>query len=210
MIGTLLREGGVSTILETELGRDEVLGWLADAYETAGWTVLGDSGARGGFQRAEARYPSRFCRGQDVVHVTLVTGGERLSVRYHQHEESPVSCDRMQRDYDTDATSNFEFPALVSPENADQRGQLSCSGPNEQAIGTGLVTNLSAAEVADHYGRQLTVAGWLPVAACWDGPVAVQVWQIEGTDDPLRGLLLVSERGVQTDVLLDVAWELPE
>lgn len=204
VVGTLARQEQLQAIIDSDLGSSELRGWLTTAYRSAGWTAIMEQPLRGGFNPSPDPAPAGFCRGDDQVGVDMRErpGGTRL-VYYHFRVSGSLPCGEQRRLRDR----QLAFPPLVAPSDAEQLGSSGCSGPSGRSVGTSLATDLEAVELLDHYSVQLSDAGWLPLASCWDGPVAVRVYQVHGedADEALRGLLLINKRPEITGVLLSVA-----
>lgn len=207
LVGSLRYDKSLSVIFESDLERKEAAAWIGRAYAAEEWVAIDYGRFQGGFNPSPVELPTQFCREGEMVMVTVqeYRQGSRLTYHHSADRRMGASCEAMQQR--TSPMRGFEFPQLVAPEGSDQQGATHCAGSNESAIGTGLLTELSALEVMDHYSSQLAEVGWLPVASCWDGPVAVQVWQIEGGDEPAGGMLVVNKRANLTSVLLSAAQE---
>ena len=208
VLGSLVGDESLIVLVESALGREEVSSWLDQTYRAASWMPIDFGRQRGGFNPSPAEVPSQFCRDGAMVHVGIEehADGSRLSYHYNSMRRMGMSCEAMQRN-GMDRMERFEFPPLTAPEGAEQRyGGGRCSGSGGESIGTGLFTDLQAVEVLDHYSAQLAEAGWLSVASCWDGPVAMQAWYIEGEEDePMSGMLLVERLGDRVTIQLSAS-----
>jgi len=163
VIGSIVRSdpAGTEIILDSPLKSQEAIAFYQDELTGEGWSEQSQEAYGPGF--VSALWPSQtFCEveGDIVVYISAVDVPDKptdLRVNIQsQAEYSPCKPDNTQGMDD----AYFLIPPLVSPAGALVRGGGSGSGPGEANVTASLKTDLAADELADHYGEQLSEAGW--------------------------------------------------
>ncbi|MGO8948972.1 MAG: hypothetical protein ACLQUY_15250 [Ktedonobacterales bacterium] len=224
VLGTLARsETNVEILLESDLTPEDIRTFYRTRLTALGWHEA-DFGSphQGGFLH------SRFGRSTNIV-FCQVQGGAGLTLNLAPPESTPttvrltLSLDRdmnpcareaMRRGDLRHHTPHDLIPALVPPQGAQQRSGGGGGSSNEVHTTATVITALGLDAVAQHYGDQLSQAGWKQTDVGTSGPLAWHTWQFTSDDqEPWTGLFFALKTpGKLDDYFLHVraAWSLPE
>jgi hypothetical protein len=136
---------------------------------------------------------SAFCRNREllVVNVTEAKGTETVVSFMHQGSQTRNACDPDATRAMTPGAINL-IPSLtpVPDESVISRGR---GGGNDEGYSEALIQGvLPVDEVLEHYARQLTAAGWTPVARTGVPGIAIATYTLrDSTARAWGGVLTV-------------------
>jgi hypothetical protein len=164
VIGSIARGESVGTeiILDVPMKPEAAIAFFREGYTGAGWSELSEAAYGTGFVSASS--PSQtFCYDEDEIMIYISAReipDEPTDVRVNiQRQVGYSPCDPDSTHGMDDAY--FLIPSLTSPSGTLVQTGGSSSGQGEASVTASLKTDLSADELAEHYGGQLSAAGWM-------------------------------------------------
>lgn len=185
VLGTVVSTSGAVVLAATNASADSLRAEYARALEPRGWKAWETRGrARGGFVGSVSEGPLLFCheRAQlQITHRRRATPPHDLELEYR---EGGGMCDEPMgpRSPQFVAIDEPRFPTLRSPEPPPGRPTSTCfarsgrQGGSGMSTGTIVSTDLPAAELLQHYGRQLEASGWSPPGRAGSPAAASATW----------------------------------
>ncbi len=208
IIGSIVRDSptGTEIILDVPLNSEEVINFYQDALTEEEWSVPPKEADGAGF--VSEPWPSQtFCYNDDEVVLymsVLEIPDEPTDVRVNIQspaQYSPCDPEGMHRMDD----SYFLIPPLKSPSGALVQTGGSSSGQDEASVTASLKTDLTSEDLANHYGVQLSEAGWTPEERGASQRVSWSSWTITDEEgDVWGGILIILES--PTDPEKRYAW----
>ena len=208
IIGSSVRgdPAGTEIILDVPLNSEEVINFYQDVLIEDGWLVPPEEPYGAGF--VSELWPSNtFCYNDDevVLYLSVVEiPDEPTDVRINiqspaQHSPcDPEGMHWMDESYGL-------IPTLTSPPGAMVQSGGSGSGQDDASVTATLITDLTAEDLANHYGVQLSEAGWTAGERGTSEQVSWSSWTIKDEDgDEWGGVLIILEGS--TDPEKRYAW----
>ncbi len=205
IIGSIVRgdNAGAQIILDVPLNSEEVINFYHEALIEEGWMV---SLEHAGF--VSAPWPSQtFCYNDDEVVLNLSAVeilDEPTDVRIHIQSPAHYSVCDPEGVYGMDESYGL-IPSLKPPPGALFLSGGSGSGQDEASATASLKTDLTAEDLANHYGVQLSEEGWTLGERGTSEQVSWSSWTIRYEDgDEWGGSLIILESS--TDPEKRYAW----
>jgi hypothetical protein len=197
VIGSIIRGETVGTeiILDVPFNPETAIDFYRDSFTGEGWSEPSEEAYGTGF--VTEPWPSQtFCYGDDelVIYISAMEIPDKpTDVRVNIQSQVGYSpCDPESTHGMDDA--NFLIPSLKSPSGTIVQSGGSSSGQDEASVTASLKTDLTAKELADHYGGQLSEAGWTLSESGSIKHESWSFWTIEDEEgDEWGGFLIVIE-----------------
>ncbi len=205
IIGSIVRGDPTSAriILDVPLNSEEVINFYQDALIEDGWMV---SLEHAGFVY-ELWQSQTFCYNDDevVLYVSAVEiPDEPTDVVINIHSPSQYSPCDPEGMHLMDELYGL-IPTLKPPPGALFQKGRSSSGQDEASVTATLIIDLTAEDLANHYGVQLSEEGWTPGERDTSEQVSWSSWTIKyGDGDEWGGVLIILES--PTDPEKRYAW----
>jgi hypothetical protein len=183
VIGSMVLGDAVGTqvILDSPEPPDAVIDFYTTALNEAGWETIQPGVTGAGFANSTP-IAAVFCDAdENYVLVTAVRMGEG-STDVRIHTQSPAQLNQCSPIPQANSQPGAAIlPALEVPPGATMQGGGSSSGSNgEWGITASLLSDLSAAELAESYNQQLEAAGWTMIE---NGSAEGMAWSTWTTED---------------------------
>ncbi len=208
IIGSIVRGDPAETeiVLDVPLNSEEVISFYHEALIEEGWTVPPEQAFSSGF--VSAPWPSHtLCYNDDevVLYLSAVEiPDEPTDVRINIQSPDHYSVCDPEGVYGVDDSYGL-IPTLKPPPGALFLSGGSGGGQDEASITASLKTDLTAEDLANHYGVQLSEAGWTPGERGTSEQVSWSSWTIKDEDgDEWGGVLIILES--PTDPEKRYAW----
>jgi hypothetical protein len=207
VIGALARSGqfgGTQVYFDTVLTEDEVFAFYEQALSGDEWQELPAQRGASGFVAPSQTSFTRCYRDEAALVVYAYPLGEQTAVGLYIQDDILYSpCSGAQ------TNTNSLIPLLQSPDGVRSTGGGSGVSATQQYVSSNLVTDLSVAELAAHYGEQLEAYGWERLSDEATESVASSTWRFTDEDgSDWSGVLAILNTGEASDerlALLQVA-----
>ncbi len=210
VIGSVVSSGELPTqvFFQTTLSPQEVHDFYTDHLTARDWHEPAYSAGSGGFVTAPPSDMLSFCSASNDQFVSVysraLSDATDVTLYYQQDLPSGSQCAQPQMSGGQRAGQNL-IPPLITPEGATQRGSSAGGSSDQWYSGTQLVTSLTPAELAQHYGDQLEAAGWTQLNQSGTDQVANSIWSLKDAEgNPWNGILTIIGGNEQTSALLQL------
>ena len=208
VLGGTERSAGVSVVLTVPESPDSAGAALVRHLERAGWR-LADRGRREGFVAAPIDLPRALCRESASLALNVRERAQGGSLVLLSSAPDNTRCEESER-RNPSRLDRPDLPALAAPAGARMLGSGMGGGREGREAFTRLESSMTSTDLAAHYARQLTRAGWTvtgPVVT--EGLVVYGVRYRDEENRPGAGVLLVLDipESQHRDVFLRLAKE---
>ena len=197
IIGSIVRGDptGTEIILDVPLNPEEVINFYHEALIEEGWVVPPEQAYGYGF--VSEPWPSQtFCYNDDEVVLAMSAveiSDEPTDVRINIQSPAQYSPCGPEGVHWMDESYGL-IPTLTSPPGALVLSGGSGSGQIEASVTASLKTDLTAEDLANHYGVLLSEASWTPGERGTSEQVSWSSWTIKDEDgDEWGGVLIILE-----------------
>ena len=210
VLGGTEHSDATSLVLTIPGTPDSARSSLVRQLEQSGWRLAQRDWGQG-FVPSASDLPVLLCRGDAglnlVVRERSQGGSLAVVTSWRARERGPCDEDDRRGRMDFDRP---ELPTLEAPPAARSFGQGMGGGREGREAFTRIESSMTSADLAAHYARQLTTAGWtLSGPSVGNGIVVYGVRHRDGENRPVGGVLLVFDipESRQREVLLRIARE---
>lgn len=206
VLGGIDYSRATAVVLTAPESADSTRASLVRHLERLGWRVADRERGQGGFVASAQEMPRTFCRDDKGLSVVVRDRPRGGSLAMLSSWSGPCDEDDRRRE----GLAPPHLPTLEAPAGARSLGQGMGGGREGREAFTRLESSMPSAQIAAHYARQLTRAGWTVTGpAIAEGVVVYGVRHRDEENRPLGGALTVVEipESRQREVLLRLARE---
>lgn len=189
-VGGVVREDGVTVIFEVRGSFEQTMNRFGDHLEDEGWEPLIEGySLRGGFLPSNVPLRGLWCDETSWVRASTASFGEvdMFRVRYYEADGRDTPCEHAEFNRRMDLIS---LPLLTAHPEAEVTPGSGGGGPDEQDMDASIKTDLSAAELLEHYAKQLVEGGWEGGTTSASNRIALGRWSARDSEgDPVIGVL---------------------
>ena len=210
VLGGTEHRRGSTAVFTTPESPDSARNTLVRHLERSGWRVADREWGQG-FVPSPTEVPSLYCRNDEGMNVLVRERAQGGTLALLSIWNGPVQgpCDERERNR-SGRVERPDLPTLEAPPGARMLGSGMGGGREGREAHARLESTMSTADIAAHYARQLTRAGWTVTGpAVAEGVAAYGVRHRDEENRPLGGALVVLDipASQQRELLLRVARE---